>query len=68
MLPADDIIINILLCGTVASLYGAAIRFLIPILLDCEVVIQLIEMRKEIQREVRRENESADCGWFYGKK
>ena len=48
MLPADDIIINCLLGGTVGSIYVATLCFLWPILINADLIPPLFKpMRRE---------------------
>ena len=50
MLPADDIIINILLGSTTGSVYAAALAFLWPILSNYDLAIaSLLQMQKEME-------------------
>ena len=61
MLPADDIIINILLCSTVATLYGSVICLLVFVLTDGDLIlVQLKHMRDELEHmcdEMKLNNE-----------
>ena len=50
MLPADDIIINILLGTTTGSIYAAALAFLWPILRNYDLAIaSLLQMQEEME-------------------
>ena len=50
MLPADDIVINILLGATTGSVYAAALAFLWPILSNHDLAIaSLLQMQEEVE-------------------
>ena len=50
MLPADDIIINILLGATAGSVYATALAFLWPILSNYDLTIaSLLQMQREME-------------------
>ena len=50
MLPADDIVINILLGATTGSVYAAAFAFLWPILSNHDLAIaSLLQMQEEME-------------------
>ena len=58
MLPADDIIINCLLGGTVGSIYVATLCFLWPILINADLI-------PPIFKPMRREEDRFNCRRLY---
>ena len=58
MLPADDIVINCLLGGTVGSIYIATLCFLWPILINADLI-------PPIFKPMRREEDSFNCRGLY---
>lgn len=50
MLPADDIIINLLLGATAGSIYAAALAFLWPILTNYDLAVaSLLQTQEEME-------------------